>query len=171
MLSKRITMKSRSRRIVIGTFFGVAFISLLALGGFTTGNRAGLTSTVRAQEAIGFKCSDATLTGRYSFSGHGFAFSPPSNSYVPFAVAGLLTFDGAGGLSDQATANNNGTVTSNINPGTYTVNEDCTGTLTVTIPFPPYELTHALFIADKGNEFYLVTTSRTVVTLAGKRLH
>jgi hypothetical protein len=82
-----------------------------------------------------------------------------------------LTFDGAGSLTDKATANNNGTVISEINPGTYTLNEDCTGTLTVMVPFPPYQLTHNLFIADKGNEFYLVTTSRTVVTLAGKRLH
>lgn len=171
MINERKTTKSRARRIVSGSVYGVVFLSLLFLGSFTTGNLAGFTGTVRAQEAIGFKCSEATLTGRYSFSGHGFAFSPSTNSYAPFAVAGLMTFDGAGGLTDKATANNNGTVISEINPGTYTLNEDCTGTLTVMIPFPPYQLTHNLFIVDKGNEFYLVTTSRTVVTLAGKRLH
>jgi hypothetical protein len=171
MLSEKTNMKSKSRRIVPATISGIALIALLALGSFMTVNRIDLTSTARAQEAMGFKCSNSTLTGRYSFSGRGFAYSPPTNSYVPFAVGGLLTFDGSGNLSDQATANNNGTVISEVNPGSYTINEDCTGTLTVMVPFPPYQLTHALFIADKGNEFYLVTTSRTVVTLAGKRLH
>jgi hypothetical protein len=170
MIGERTSSKSRARRIATAAVCGVVCMSLLALGVFTNGSRVGLTGAVKAQEAQGFKCGDATLTGRYSFAGHGFAFSPASNAYAPFAVSGLMTFDGAGGLTDQATANNNGTVISEVNPGTYTVNEDCTGTLTVMVPFPPYQLTHALYIADKGNEFYLVTTSRTVVTLAGKRL-
>jgi hypothetical protein len=168
------------RRSVTGTTCRILFISLLGL--FSAGNLAGFSSTAQAQEETqsagkkvpqgkSFKCSNATLEGRYAVKGEGLVpGGPPPAPLVPFAVVSLMTFDGAGNLTDAATASNNGVISSNLNHGTYTVNEDCSGTLTVTIPFPPFQLTHNLVIADKGNEFYLIVTTPSAVTLAGKRV-
>ncbi len=82
-----------------------------------------------------------------------------------------MTLDGFGNLTNASTASNNGVIESGIRTGTYTVNRDCTGKLTVVLPFPPFQLTHDLVIADEGNEFYLIgTTAPSVVTIAGKRV-
>lgn len=177
----RSTMKSSMKRTVTGTV-GFVFISLLVVGIATTGNQAGVTRTAQAQEETQsaarqspssrrFHCSNATLRGRYATKGEGFVPSgPPPAPMVPFAVVSLMTLDGFGNLSNASTASTNGVIESGIRTGTYTVNDDCTGKLTVIIPFPPFQLTHDLVVADKGNEFYLIATTPSVVTIAGKRL-
>jgi hypothetical protein len=80
-------------------------------------------------------CSNATLTGNYPFiysganaPGHSVA---GKNTFGNAAV-GVLTFDGAGNLSLTYTVVFNGSATSTSVPdtGSYTVNSDCTGTLT-----------------------------------------
>ena len=178
----RSTMKSSMKRTVAGTVCGVVFLSLLVAGISTTGNKDGLTRTAQAQEEAKsaadqslrsrrFRCSNATLTGRYATKGEGFVPSgPPPAPMVPFAVVSLMTLDGIGNLSNASTASNNGVIESGIRTGTYTVNEDCTGKLTVMLPFPPFQLTFDLVIADKGNEFYTIATTPSVVTVASKRV-
>jgi len=178
----RSTMKSSMKRIVAGTVCGVVFLSLLGAGISTTGNQAGLTHTAQAQEETQsdarefpssrrFRCSNSTLEGRYATKGDGFVpGGPPPAPMVPFAVVSLMTLDGFGNLTNASTASNNGVIESGIRTGTYTVNDDCTGKLTVMLPFPPFQLTHDLVIADKGKEFYLIATTPSVVTIAGKRL-
>ena len=50
---------------------------------------------------------------------------------VPQVVGGLRTFDGAGNISGVATVNAGGTILQNNRaPGVYTLNADCTGTMT-----------------------------------------
>ena len=52
------------------------------------------------------------------------------NSQLP-SMCGLRTFDGAGNISGPATVNAGGTIAQNVRaPGVYTVNADCTGTMT-----------------------------------------
>jgi len=78
-------------------------------------------------------CSNATLTGNYAFIYSG-AFSPSGTGKNTFgdAAVGVLIFDGAGNLSLTYTDVSNGKVISTSVPdtGTYTVNSDCTGSLT-----------------------------------------
>lgn len=116
-------------------------------------------------------CSAATLRGQFAFKGEGVVPSgPPPAPMVPFGVMGLLTFDGDGNLTNQSTASNNGVIQSGLRQGTYTVNEDCTGTLQVVLPFPPYARNHNLVISDKGDSFYMIGTDPSVVTFEAKRL-
>ena len=88
-----------------------------------------LTLPVHAQ------CSNATLTGSYPFiysgqnaPGH----SVTGKNTFGNAAVGVFTFDGAGSLSATYTVVFNGHASSTSVPdtGTYTVNSDCTGTVT-----------------------------------------
>ena len=172
MITERITMKTRSRQIVTGTVSGVVFISLLAFAVFTTGNEAGLTRAVHAQEANGLKCSNSTIAGRYAIKGDGFVpGGPPPAPLVPFAVVSLMTLDGSGSLLNDVTVSRNTVITRNVDPGTFTINEDCTGNMTINIAEPPFQLRFDLVVADKGNEFYAIATTPSVVTFGAKRVH
>jgi len=172
MITERITMKLRSRQIVTKTVSLAAFISLLALGIFTTGNEAGVTRDAHAQEANGFKCSNNTIAGRYAIKGDGFVpGGPPPAPLVPFAVVSLMTLEGSGSLLNDVTVSRNTVITRNLDPGTYTIDEDCTGTMTINIVEPPFQLRFDLVVADKGNEFYAIATTPSVVTFGAKRVH
>src|SRR5205823_10763209 len=100
------------------------------------------TSTVYAQ------CSNATLTGSYGFKQDGFGTrnGKPAKlgNTIPFATVGVVTFDGAGNASFTLTQvfNSSGGGFFEAIPATYTVNSDCTGTIT---------------IEDFGLHFYIVT--------------
>ena len=116
-------------------------------------------------------CDATTLRGQFAFRGHGVVPSgPPPAPFVPFGVVGMLTLDGEGNLTNQSTASNNGVILSGLRLGSYTVNEDCTGTLQVLLPFPPFELNHNLVISEKGGSFYMIGTDPSVVTFEAKRL-
>ncbi len=178
----RSTMKSSMKRIVAGTVCGVVFLSLLGAGISTTGNQAGLTHTAQAQEETQsdarefpssrrFRCSNATLEGRYATRGDGFVpGGPPPAPLVPFATVSLMTLDGSGNLTNAVTTSANGVISSGINSGTYIVNRDCTGKMTIMIPAPPFQLSFDLVVADRGKEFYTIATTPSVVTVAGKRV-
>ncbi len=178
----KTTIKSNLKRIVAAAVCGVISISLLAVGISTFGNRVNFARTAQAQEETKssadessssrrFRCSHATLTGRYAIRGDGFVPSgPPPAPLVPFAVVSLMTLDGFGNLTNASTASNNGVIESGIRTGTYTVNEDCTGKLTVVLPFPPFQLNFDLVVADRGKEFYLIGTTPSVVTVTGKQV-
>ncbi len=177
MRTERLTMKSQVKQTVTAAVLGISFIGLLSIVGLT-GRTVGVMRNVHAQadnqaaeHAKVFPCSTATLTGRYAVKGEGLIpGGPPPTPMVPFAVVALDTLDGQGQLTDAATVSVNGFVISQVNHGTYTVNENCTGTLIVTIPTPPYQLTHNLVIVDNGNEFYLIGNNSDVLTLIGKRV-
>ena len=170
------------KQYVITAIGGLIFIGLLAAGISTFGNRMNLVSTAQAQEEIKseteesslsrhFRCSNATLAGRYATRGDGFIpGGPPPTPFVPFATVSMMTFDGYGHLSNDVTTSTNGAINSSVNPGTYTVDADCTGSVTITIPTPPFQLTFNLVIADSGEEFNLIATTPSVVTVGGKRL-
>jgi hypothetical protein len=82
-------------------------------------------------------CTNATLTGNYAFTNQGFASpsrSPATNgNQVPFAAVGLSVFDGGGNTSTSFTLVFDGAVsTGQTGAGTYTVNPDCTGSISFT---------------------------------------
>jgi Lipocalin-like domain len=103
-------------------------------------------------ENAGAKCSEATLDGRYLFGYDGFVVK--GNEKVPFAIAGYEVFDGNGHVKGVATTNENGKVTRNEPfSGTYTVKEDCTGTVRYT-DGTQYDQ----FIAPDGSQLTFVQT-------------
>jgi hypothetical protein len=81
-------------------------------------------------------CSNATLTGNYAAIQPA-GFTTPGRSLkgaaVPWQVVGTFTLDGAGNVSASYTAAVNGTdYTSQTASGSYTVNSDCTASLSFT---------------------------------------
>ena len=172
MISKNI--KLTRRQILAIATCGVFLLTGLVMSASLFGSKI---DTVHAQVVPdtsgtnGFPCSNRTLRGRYGMKGEGLVPSgPPPAPLVPFAVVGIETLDGEGNVIDAATTSLNGVVASNVNHGTYSVNEDCTGTYSVTIPTPPFQINHHLVVVDKGNEFYLIATPGGVVTIAAKRV-
>jgi hypothetical protein len=90
-------------------------------------------SIVRAQED---SCSIASLHGTYAVHAHGTIVGqlpqPPfPTAPFPFGEAGIVTLNGTGQLSGKTTVNLGGVVLQPTFSGMYTVNSDCTGTLTV----------------------------------------
>jgi len=94
----------------------------------------GTLPKVHAQEVDLQGCSAATLYGRFglTFSGYSTIGAVPAliASSIPVAGGGLVTFDGNGNLSASETVNLGGKILPVNLPGTYTVNTDCTGSLT-----------------------------------------
>jgi|SRR5437016_801718 len=78
-------------------------------------------------------CAVATLRGGYGFvTLNSFFAKNPHAHFLPEADVGLITFDGAGNLSTSFTDSSNGAVAPFTDTGTYTVNPDCAGTVTLT---------------------------------------
>lgn len=103
------------------------------------------------------------LQGAYSFVLHG--------TYLgdPYAASGVLTFDGAGNITDgsatfvQTLLQNPLVISGDLMadfPNTYVVQSDGTGTLRVHFPATSgFGLKCALAVADNGRMLYLNTTA------------
>lgn len=113
---------------------------------------ASSTVTAHARE-----CTNSTIKGDYAFTIHGQILTPGG----PLLVDGIAktTFDGDGALTQIAAVAINGNIPLIWSPstGTYTVNSDCTGTMTLLIPDqPPLHL--AILVSDSGDLIHTVVT-------------
>ena len=119
-----------------GRLRGIAILAGVIILGFAVANLpgrriAGLANpVVRADGG----CSLASLNGPYATEGHGTivgslpGFPPPP---FPFGEVVLDHFNGAGSFFGNASVNAGGVALVVPVTGTYTVNSDCTGTITV----------------------------------------
>ena len=113
-------------------------------------------------------CGSAILHGGYgagtscliNTSGDPNVLTVPT--YVPFAEAAYFHFDGHGSLSGTSTADFGGLVSPVTFTGTYAVNPNCTGSLTVDAG-PNGTIHRDLVIVDGGNEVEFVSTDASVV--------
>lgn len=146
------------KRSTIATAFTIAVVSTLTLG---------LAPTANAHEK---GCSSATLQGTFAEKDTGFITNPPPAAASLFAGVVLETFDGNGKMTATGMSNLDGTVTSQTEKGTYTVNPDCTGTYEVQIS-PGGFTAHAFFVIDDdGNELQIIVTDPgTVITCIARR--
>ena len=84
-----------------------------------------------AQSAHANKCTMSNVAGRYGYTTTGTVVSPPVG---PFVGVGEIRLTESGTLSGTQTTSIGGNVASGeIVQGTFTVNPDCTGTMTVSI--------------------------------------
>lgn len=140
----------------------ILFISMLVLG---------VVSRMQAQQNQQGQqqpCTLATLQETYGFSFTGFQqliqTTPPvfaTTASFPSAVVGIATFNGAGFFSAEATASNNGTISSMTASGAYTVNPDCTGS--TTIMSEGFTSTANILIVDNGKEIQFIMTNTGAV--------
>jgi hypothetical protein len=112
----------------------------------------------------GDKCSASRVEGAYGIRTEGLSdFVPGSNpsninDYVPIRSVGRVVFLEDGTLSGAEWANIGGLVLPFTYTGTYTVEPDCTGTLTRSISLggPPEEA--RLVVTGRGRRMFLMGT-------------
>ena len=150
------------RRSILGAMVSVV-LSLVVVS-VLEGNRhtGGIVAKVYAQDG----CSLKTLNGSYGAAGDGLIATgqPPvtSSDTIPIAVAGVQTYDGAGNFSLSNTTNLGGLVFTSTGSGTYTVNADCTGSVTVNVSNG--EVLHSsIVIVDRGRQILNVSTDPNIV--------
>jgi hypothetical protein len=103
------------------------------------------------------ECTLATLKGRYLFADSG-TLLPPAfgvTEPTPGTDAGFHIFNGDGTGTDTVTLRINGVIVVEnfVTPVSYTVNADCTGT--VTVPNGP---SFGIFIAPNGEAIAIIAT-------------
>jgi hypothetical protein len=123
---KTTLMKTKLIKSILGSLtFACAVASLVAA-------MAQGTSTIARADSRALGCGDYTLRGSYVFTAHG--WNIVGGVAQPKAIVEGINFNGDGTLvSPYATVSINGTILhSSGSLGTYTVNPDCTGTLSFT---------------------------------------
>ena len=99
-------------------------------------------------------CSDITIKGSYAFTIHGTVFLPDGSTLLIDGLA-KTTFDGNGNVSQLDAVATNGYVAPGwrLSTGTYSVQPNCTGTMTITNGDLP--LLHLqLIVAQSGNRIH-----------------
>jgi hypothetical protein len=118
----------------------------------------GIVSSAQANEHK--ECSNATLQGGFGYTATGTLLptvAPPPFS-GPFGEIGRQNFDGNGNTDGTATASANGNIAKLTISGTFTVNADCTGSMTLFVS-PLGATAHLDFVIDKdGTEIQTIGT-------------
>jgi hypothetical protein len=148
------------KRSTIARTLAIAAVTFLALG---------IAPTAKAADK---GCSNASLNGTFVYTSTGFITAPPDLA-GPVAEVGTQTFDGKGATNATATLSQNGNISPVTITGTYKVNPDCTGTMTlqVSIPgVPVFPLHVSLVLDDSGNGFQAMETDiGLVITRIARR--
>ncbi len=148
----------------IGFGFGVLVIALSLIPNHQA-RGATNPSSRPAQEWSGKECSNATLQGSFGYTSTGtllLSFVPAPYA-GPFAEVGRQTFDGKGNTDATAFTSSNGNPQAVTITGTYTVNPDCTGTMTLYV-LPFMSTVQADFVIDDdGAEIRYIDTDSGVV--------
>ncbi len=106
-------------------------------------------------------CTVATLSGSYGYLLQAF-FLPhertPVASALVAAEIGVQTYDGTGNTSGSETVNGAGTIFHRTYTGTYSVNPDCTGSVTLNLD-NGVTVTGSFTIVDGGKEIEVLNTT------------
>ena len=140
------------KRTIAPTTLVIVFATLFVLG---------IVPTAQAQAGEHRHCSTASLQGSCGFTNTGTNIALPPPLAGPIAQIGRQTFDGRGNTDATATLSANGNIVRVTVQGTYVVNPDCTGSMTLYVS--PFGATVLLdfVIDDDGAEL------RAIITDAG----
>ena len=143
----------------------------------------GLAAGASAQD---HRCSNPGLAGAWGYTETGTVVAPSPSGPVQIlaAAVGRYDFDSAGSFSGTQNSSAGGTVSPDMKRGTYTVNTDCTGTLTLDV----YDSSGsslrrssvwAIVLVDNATEIHGIMTSMVlpngvtlspIMTMSAKRL-
>ena len=123
----------------------------------------GIGSEARAGENE--RCANASLRGSFGYTSTGnllpdYAHPPFAG---PFAEIGRQTFDGRGNTEATATLSANGNIVRVTIVGTYAVNPDCTGVMTLDVSPLGLRVNADFVIVRDGAEFGAIVTDPGVV--------
>lgn len=109
-------------------------------------------------------CTTRSIEGNYAY-----LVSGTNVGGGPVAAVGLVIADGEGSLTAGDTVSANGQIIRRMITGTYTVNDDCTGTVTFTDQFGL--TTHLDFVLSQGYQElnFIQTDPGTVTTGIGRK--
>ena len=140
------------------TVTSVLFVSLLILGlgfhGSLGPDDVGLVPTVQAAAS---SCSLSTLRGSYGYTATG-----TIPGIGDLAAVGIIFYDGAGHVRGTDTAAASiGVIEARTFTGTYTVDGDCTGTITLRFDAPTFSglATADFVIVNKGTKVLGIQTT------------
>ena len=133
-----------------------------------------VAAAAAAQDVRHPACTNATLNGDYGFTITGTRPSGPGQPIETVVGTALTHFNGDGTLTQ--TDNIHGSLSGFTEPdrpgtGTYTLNPDCSGTMTLSNSGSP-TLTLAIVVVDNGNEVRtaVVAPAPVIVTSNGRRV-
>jgi hypothetical protein len=137
------------KRVIASSLLVCAFVSLVAAMTFSTPGIA----QAQTRGPLVPTCGLQTLRGSYLFATHG--WNIVGGVAQPKAIVEGIDFNGDGTLvSPFATVSINGTIIRSSNtPGTYTVEADCTGTLTFT-----GGASFDIFVDKGGKDLWMIQT-------------
>jgi hypothetical protein len=115
----------------------------------------GIVPTAQADEHK--QCSSASRQGSFGFTSTGTLLALPPPLAGPFGEIGRQTFDGQGNTEATATLSANGNINRVTIQGTYVVNPDCTGSMTLFIS-PLGATAHLDMVIDDGAEIRAIAT-------------
>ena len=133
-----------------GWTVAMACAAVVAIGG---AQLAGTKGTVGERRA----CTVGTLRGSYVFSASG--FNIVGGVQQPKAIVEVIAFNGDGTLDvPAATVSLNGVIIRSLpSSGTYTVEDDCTGTITLNGP------AFDIFLSKGGDDISMIQTNPNTV--------
>jgi hypothetical protein len=140
-----ISMKRTNKRFLSAVL--AAFLWVLVLGPIS------YARSVEDQDKDN-QCTIASLHGSY-----GYYLSGPLIRLGPVAAVGIVTLDGAGGLSAQDTVSNNGVISHRNGPGSYTMNSNCTGSVSLNGDFLGFSADFTVVPESRGREFTFIVTN------------
>ena len=129
------------------------------------------TSSARADDGTELKCTNRTLLGDYGFAIEGVGGLPPAFPINAIRGVAMGHFDGKGNYTQV-----DHVVAGGVPPpvewtpgsGPYTVNANCTGTLTINIPGSPFSPVRIHFVVVRqGKEVRFVVDSGSASTSIG----
>ena len=130
---------------------------------FATGFVLGIVPNADADDHR--DCSSESLMGSFGFTSTGFLLALPPPSAGPFGEIGLQTFDGLGNTEGSATLSANGNIRRVTFDGSYVVNPDCTGTMTLFIaPIGATAILDFVIDADGAEIRAIATGTGTIET-------
>jgi hypothetical protein len=136
----------------------VKLITILAFAGTVALSTDAQTKNQKSNsEPFRDRCGESTLRGGYGSNITGSFFLSPT-AFVPIASVGRMVFDGSGNVAGTDTNSFNGAISRYPFTGTYVVNNDCTGTLEITLA-NGFVITNDIVIVDDGSEVNLVQTN------------
>lgn len=162
-------LRSKNNTSIITGVLFVTF-SLAIVSFITSAGSSSIVPAVQAQQsaferARARTCSPGTMQGTHGYSYEGTVMGQR------IAAAGPITFDGDGNLSATYNVNLGGTPFQGAFTGTYTVNADCTGTVTLHLPLLGISTSGSFVIVSHGQETFFTGTDQGItVTGTTKRL-
>lgn len=113
---------------------GALVVLVAAVLALSVDYRGDIVPKVRAEDEV---CTLQTLRGSFGFTGQGFvtgssALPAPIGAFVVFANSGVVTSDGQGNFFGSDTFSFGGRIGQETFSGPYTMNPNCTGSMTLT---------------------------------------